>query len=1158
MKTALSKFNLGWGLIIICLLFGATSLKAQNISFSVDTNSGCVPLSIEITNTSDTAGINFLWIVYEEATEEFDTISTGFEPNLTLTEPGEFMLYVLGYNSSDSLVGSDLEYIWADGTGSSFYQSADTICPGDDIFIAYQGEAWGYSMDFGDGTDTSGTCCMYHTYDFDGIYDITLILESDCGADTLVQEIVVDSNAVPNATIYASGNNACPGDSIYFYSNAEPDDLMDFYWVANNDTIYTETTVFGFADTGSYTVELHLTNTCGNNSISTYDVSISDSNSLMVIYNAPMEICPGQDGYFSADINNPYSSATIYYGDGNSDNFPSNKDGLLHAYADTGTYSTMFIVTNGCGNTDTSYGDVTVKEDTNQYFTAGFYSTGDYTVGTSIDFWPWDYDGELTYIWELGDGDTTYSVYPSMIYNDTGAYIVTLTMVSPCGPVDSYSDTIYITDGQDSCNYPSADMDYYPDSICPGGSVNFESWSWDANYVRWYFGDGTSSTDEYTNHTYANAGTYNIMLVAYGDCGNDTANWAEIYVGNVDPMAYIAHYPDSVCSSDTVYMLDYMVFGDDQPSTSNTYNVDYGDGTVDFTSTLIDEIFIGKHVYGANGTYNVEVTVENECGGIKVFYDTVRVISSAPANADILTWDEDGDTLWVCPGDQIDLLGFGGVVYDWDFGDGTSSTDKNVTVSYLSNGIYTVVLTTTNGCANSATDSLVVNVNSNNVPEVDAWDESGNDICAGNYKSFNSYVGNYDYLMWNFGDGTVSFEDAPTHYFDTPGLYEVILYAYNSCGTGSDTISFEVYEVPVANFDLDTNYVANLSTPVGITNNSVNIVTSYWMFGDGNSSWNDNASLQHTYADSGVYQITLVVWNIEGCSDTTSLSVIIGTDPSTIDLCDSLYVDFESDAFFGIGQAGQQIVFTDYSEDALGSVNSWNWNFGDGNSSSDQNPTHTYSSSGTYTVTLTATTDFGCLDSATATLLIFPSDTSSLCDNTNADFSVSSQTVGIGQMITFTNNSSSDGFILGYFWAFGDDSTSLEKNPTHSYSSAGTYNVTLSMMDLNLCTDTATIMITVDTIAIGIFEEIVNSVTFNVYPNPFTYNTTIEYMLPENIKSSKLIITDITGKIVENIELDPRSNTYHFNGNNYDRGIYSCMLLVDGIPIKYNRLVIMR
>jgi len=1157
MKTALSKFNLKLGLII-CLLFGTTSIKAQNISFSVDSNTGCVPLSINITNTSDTAGINFLWIVYEEATEELDTISSGFEPNLTLTEPGEFVLYLLAYNSSDSLVGSDFQNIWTDGAGTSFYQSADTICPGDNIFIAFQGEAWDYYMDFGDGTDNSGTCCMYHTYNDDGIYDITLILETDCGVDTLIQELVVDSNAVPYAMIYASGNNACPGDSIYFYSNTEPDDLEEFYWVANNDTVYTETTVYGFADIGSYTVELHLTNTCGNSSISTYNVSISDSNSLMVWYEGPMEICPGQDGYFSADIDNPYSSATIYYGDGTSENYPVSAEGLFHAYTDTGTYSTMFIVTNGCGNVDTSYSDVTVREDTNQYFNVGFYTLGEPSTGVEISFWPYEYDGELTYIWDFGNGDSTYSVYPSMIYTDTGTYVVTLTMISPCGPQDSFSDTIYIQDGKDTCNYPFADFGYYPDSICPGGTVEFESYSWDANYVRWYFGDGTSSTDEYTTHTYANAGTYNIMLVAYSDCASDTANWGEIYVGNVDPIAWIEHYPDSVCINDTVYMLDYMVFVGDEPSTSNTYNIDYGDGTIDFTSTLIDEIFIGKHVYGANGTYNVTVTVENECGGIAVFYDTVRVISSAPANADILTWnDGDDDSLWVCPGDQIELWGFGGVVYDWDFGDGTSSTDKNVTISYTGNGIYILVLTTTNGCANQATDTLVINVNSNNVPEVNAWDESGNDICAGNYKSFNSYVENYDYLMWTFGDGAVSFEDAPTHYFDTPGLYEVILFAYNACGAGSDTIAFEVYEVPIADFDLDTNYVANVSTPLGITNNSINISTSYWMFGDGTSSWNDSTTLQHTYDDSGVYKVTLVVWNIEGCGDTTSLSVIVGTNPSTIDLCDSLYVDFESDAFFGIGQAGQQIVFTDYSEDGLGSVNAWDWNFGDGNTSSVQNPTHTYSNSGTYTVTLTATTDFGCSDSATATLLIFPSDTSSLCDNTNADFTASSTTVSIDELITFTNNSSSDAFILGYLWAFGDDSTSLGKNPTHSYSSAGIYNVTLSMMDLNLCTDTVTLMITVDSTS-SIFEATIGKVTFNVYPNPFADNTTIEYSLPENVKSSKIVIIDITGKIIESIDLEPRSNLYHFNGNNYDQGIYSCILLVDGIPTNYNKLVITR
>ncbi|MBL4715132.1 MAG: hypothetical protein JKX95_00725 [Bacteroidia bacterium] len=68
----------------------------------------------------------------------------------------------------------------------------------------------------------------------------------------------------------------------------------------------------------------------------------------------------------------------------------------------------------------------------------------------------------------------------------------------------------------------------------------------------------------------------------------------------------------------------------------------------------------------------------------------------------------------------------------------------------------------------------------------------------------------------------------------------------------------------------------------------------------------------------------------------------------------------------------------------------------------------------------------------------------------------------------------------------------------------------------------------------------------------------MEYSLPENVKSSKIVIIDITGKIIESIDLEPGSNLYHFNGNNYDQGIYSCILLVDGIPTNYNKLVITR
>ena len=97
----------------------------------------------------------------------------------------------------------------------------------------------------------------------------------------------------------------------------------------------------------------------------------------------------------------------------------------------------------------------------------------------------------------------------------------------------------------------------------------------------------------------------------------------------------------------------------------------------------------------------------------------------------------------------------------------------------------------------------------------------------------------------------------------------------------------------------------------------------------------------HSYNASGAFTVTLVVTDVNGCTNTFIRNnyVNIGTvaaafTPSITTICE-----------------GQSVLFTDNS---VGNPNTWGWNFGDGGSSTAQNPTHTYASAGVYTVTLTA------------------------------------------------------------------------------------------------------------------------------------------------------------------------------------------------------------
>ena len=128
---------------------------------------------------------------------------------------------------------------------------------------------------------------------------------------------------------------------------------------------------------------------------------------------------------------------------------------------------------------------------------------------------------------------------------------------------------------------------------------------------------------------------------------------------------------------------------------------------------------------------------------------------------------------------------------------------------------------------------------------------------------------------------------------------------------------------------------------------------------------------------------------------------------------------------------GQVVTFTDLSK---GGVASWSWDFGDGVTSTLKNPTHVYCSGGSYNVTLTATNSIGS-DSVTKVVTVRTAPPL-------ADFTFAPSFPAPGQTVTFTDKTIACN--LSWSWSFGDGATSTLQNPTHAYTKAGTYSITLT------------------------------------------------------------------------------------------------------------------
>jgi gliding motility-associated-like protein len=252
----------------------------------------------------------------------------------------------------------------------------------------------------------------------------------------------------------------------------------------------------------------------------------------------------------------------------------------------------------------------------------------------------------------------------------------------------------------------------------------------------------------------------------------------------------------------------------------------------------------------------------------------------------------------------------------------------------------------------------------------------------------------------------------------------------------SISLSLQVHAAaPVANFSASP-LSGCAPIVVQFTDLSTGNPTSWsWDLGNNTTSTLQNPST--TYITPGMYTITLTVSNANG-TDTKTLVNYINVLPSpTVN-----FMGVDS----GVSCPPKTVQFTDLSNPNIPGNVSYYWDFGDGNTSTLQNPSHTYTLIGNYTVTLVITNASGCQKSLTKPAYI------QLVEAPVANFtSPNPDACSAPATISFTNSSTN---ATSYLWNFGDNTTSIATNPSHTYASPGTYTVTLIATNAAGCTDT--------------------------------------------------------------------------------------------------------
>jgi PKD repeat protein len=292
---------------------------------------------------------------------------------------------------------------------------------------------------------------------------------------------------------------------------------------------------------------------------------------------------------------------------------------------------------------------------------------------------------------------------------------------------------------------------------------------------------------------------------------------------------------------------------------------------------------------------------------------------------------------------------------------------------------------------------------------------------AGHYVNFSdTTVGSPTSWDWDFGDGSLhSTAQNPTHIYKTAGVYNVSL-------TSSDGISFNTHtKLGYITVSLVTNFTGSpLTGPAGLsvnfTDTTIGNPTSWdWDFGDG-SLHSIDQNPTHIYKTAGVYNVSLTSSKGSSFNTHTKLGYI------TV----SLVTNFTGSPL--TGPAGLSVNFIDTT---VGNPTFWDWDFGDGSPhSTAQNPTHVYSRAGIYGVSLTSSNG-----SSFNTHTKLGYITVSLVTN----FTGSPLTGPAGLSVNFTDTTI--GNPTSWNWDFGDGSLhSTAQNPTHVYSRAGIYGVSLT------------------------------------------------------------------------------------------------------------------
>ncbi|MEO1413652.1 MAG: PKD domain-containing protein [Bacteroidota bacterium] len=539
--------------------------------------------------------------------------------------------------------------------------------------------------------------------------------------------------------------------------------------------------------------------------------------------------------------------------------------------------------------------------------------------------------------WDLGEvGAISTSAMPTYAYNSFGLKEIVLTVVDNNGCQNTASDTVEV--------FPPITANFTFDNICFGNptpftnqSVTFPSGPQASS--EWSFGDGATSTDFNTNHTYGLFGEFEVTYIAttVNGCKDTLVDTVEVFD---QPLARFVS--DNACDNDAVPFSDQSQFN--TPSLNYGWNFGFAGGSSSLASP--------SPTYPGPGTYSVTLTVSNDDGCLDSETQEVTIYPDPVAAFSVDAAACEDSTLTLSNNSTVDNPQTISA-YLWKFGNGIESTDIAPQPVYSDLGTYplTLIAVSDQGCVDTLTQDLTIHPN----PTASFTVE---DICIFAETEFISTStvdeSNGDFIqsfVWNTGDGgsTISTGNYPYTYNQSGNFIPQLTVITDKGCTNVIAGAIEIYPAPLAPTGEDVQ-VCPGEDAVLIANVQGTDKVKWYTSATGGEPISELKSILLTdVARADFYYAESI--SEQGCisQDRTRLLV------STFEVPEVRLV--VSDSLLNLPEATVEFRVETITS---GDLATYFWDFGDGAVSNEPIPTHTYDQRGYVNASVDLLTVDGC------------------------------------------------------------------------------------------------------------------------------------------------------------------------------------------------------